>query len=137
MLEKLKIKIDEHQQLVLKINSLEEELKQLKHQLSDIEEITLPNLLDELDMPTVTFNDGTKISKVERLFTRVIGANKDAAFEWLRENGHGDIIKMYENVHHLTLNSLGQECIENGINLPSELFDQYLKRSVKINHGAK
>lgn len=137
MLEDLKNLVDAHRELLLTINKLDAELKELKNKLSDIEEIEIPVLLDRLDMPQVKFNDGTIVNLNERLFTKIKSSNKDAAFDWLRENGHSEIIKTTENVHHATMDSLGRELIEEGINLPSELFDQYLRRIAKISHGEK
>ena len=87
---------------------------------------------------------------------------KAAAFKWLRNNGRGDVIKnditvtfgsgednkaadyavlargqgfepvQKENVHAQTLKAIVGECVETGLDMPSDVFKTYVGNRTKI-----
>ena len=87
---------------------------------------------------------------------------KAAAFKWLRENGRGDVIKnditvtfgsgednkaaqyavlargqgfepvQKENVHAQTLKAIAGECVESGVDIPSDVFKTFVGNQTKI-----
>ena len=87
---------------------------------------------------------------------------KAAAFKWLRNNGRGDVIKndisvtfgsgednkasqymtlargqgfepiQKENVHAQTLKAIVGECVESGIDMPSDVFKTFVGNQTKI-----
>lgn len=72
---------------------LEQALKDKKKDLQRVIEQDLPEAMDAIGMSEFTLTDGTKIS-VKTFYTANITAeNKDEAFAWLDEHGHGGIIK--------------------------------------------
>jgi hypothetical protein len=50
---------------------------------------------------------------------------KEPAFSWLRQEGHGDIIKVEPTVHPETLAAWGRAELEMGNELPEALFSIY------------
>jgi hypothetical protein len=90
---------------------------------------------------------------------------KAAAFKWLRNNGRGDVIKnditvtfgsgednkaadyavlargqgfepvQKENVHAQTLKAIVGECVETGLDMPSDVFKTYVGNRTKITRS--
>lgn len=49
---------------------------------------------------------------------RINQDDQEAAFAWLRENGHGGLIKQKEEIHHGTLTAWAKERMEAGEEVP-------------------
>ena len=75
------------------IGNTEERLRKLKEQYRRLSEEDLPQKMAELGMQDMRFEDGSRITIDMFYATRINKNNRDAAHEWLREQGHGDIIK--------------------------------------------
>lgn len=112
----------------------EAELKQLKQQLAVVAEDHLPSLMEELDMDRFETKDGLVVDVKETIHAHISQANKAAAYTWLRDNGHGSLIKVRttEGVHHSTLKSLVNELVADGEDFPQEEFGVYRQRKAKI-----
>ena len=74
------------------IEACENKLKDLKGQKAKIEENYIPSLMEEMGQTEGTWN-GVRVKLVQKIDARITEAKKEAAFEWLRENGHDGIIK--------------------------------------------
>lgn len=74
---------------------LEEALVVAKESLRYISEVRLPELMDELGIPTFSTADGLKITIKETLRASMGRSDdeKDEALDWLEKNGHGALIK--------------------------------------------
>jgi hypothetical protein len=71
----------------------EEELKQLKQQADAISGEVIPTMMQELNISTLKLADGSAV-EVKPVYGASISAErKEEAFEWLRSNGLGDLIK--------------------------------------------
>lgn len=88
--------------LELEIANLEERLKEHNIKLYDLTTKTLPDLMAELRIPSITIdaegNEPAYELKAVPFYRANIAAEwppekKAAAFAWLDENGHGDLIK--------------------------------------------
>lgn len=82
-LEELKLKEAAGQAL---LNALSDEIREL-------ETVTLPDGLKNLGIKEITLASGAKISLIDVISASITDENREAAHAWLREHGHGDIIK--------------------------------------------
>jgi hypothetical protein len=154
---KLKDKEDE-------IASLEEQLKTKKLEADDISSRVIPELLAEQGLSEIKLADGSKVS-VKKEFRCTLPKDelkRTAAYQWLRDQGLGDIIKNnifvtfgkgeddkaeqllnlaaengYEpqqksDVAWMTLTALFRERIESGLDMPSDVFSTWIKDKTKI-----
>lgn len=75
------------------IGNVEERLQRLKDQQRELSEQLIPDKLSQLGVTNLKLNDGSQIS-AETFYRARISADKVFdAHAWLRDNGHGDIIK--------------------------------------------
>ena len=140
----------------------EEELKQLKQQADAISGEVIPTMMQELNISTLKLADGSAV-EVKPVYGASISAErKEEAFEWLRSNGLGDLIKnevtvsfgrnednkaiayatlaqgqgfqpsQKLKVEPMTLKALVRECLESGKEMPTELFNVFAGNRTKI-----
>jgi len=75
------------------VDRAENNLRTAKEEYNEICNKLLPSAMDSLGLSELTLDDGTKIG-VETFYQASISKDaKDAAFDWLDSEGHGDIIK--------------------------------------------
>lgn len=97
--------------------------------ISYVREVTLPARFDHEKVKT--FNtDRFRVTRTVNLLCGIIPDQKEAAWDWLRENGLGDLIK--PTVNSSSLNAAAKEQIENGKELPEELFRTHSKDGTSI-----
>ena len=75
------------------IGNTEERLRKLKEQYRRLSEEDLPQKMAELGMQDLRLEDGSRITIDMFYATRINKNNRGAAHAWLRQQGHGDIIK--------------------------------------------
>ena len=154
---KLKQKEDE-------IALLEEQLKSKKAEADDIGSRVIPELLAEQGLSEIKLADGSKVS-VRKEFRATVPKDdmkREAALQWLRDQGLGDIIKnnvtvsfgkgeddkaeqllnlaaengfepqQKSDVAWNTLTALYQERVQSGLDMPSESFSLWIKDKTKI-----
>ena len=76
-----------------KIEKAEEELKKLKDVESTLSEQTIPNLMQKAGVQLLKLADGSSVEIKPFFSARIPASKSEEAFNWLRENGHGDLIK--------------------------------------------
>ena len=76
-----------------KISTVEEELKKLKEVETTLSEQTIPNLMQQAGISMLKLADGSSVEVKPFYSARIPASKSDEAFNWLRENGHGDLIK--------------------------------------------
>tara|TARA_Y100001938_G_scaffold149744_1_gene237741 strand:- start:379 stop:924 length:546 start_codon:yes stop_codon:yes gene_type:complete len=76
-----------------KILTTEEELKKLKDVETTLSEQTIPNLMQQAGVSLLKLADGTGVEVKPFYSARIPASKSEEAFNWLRENGHGDLIK--------------------------------------------
>ena len=146
------------------IASLEEQLKNKKAEADDISSRVIPELLAEQGLSEIKLADGSKVS-VKKEFRCTLPKDevkREAAYQWLRQQWLGDIIKNnvfvtfgkgeddkakqlldlaaangYEpqqksDVAWMTLTALFRERIEAGLDMPSDVFNTWIKDKTKI-----
>ena len=147
------------------IKVAEENLKQLKKQADTLSGEVIPTMMTEMNISTMKLADGSAI-EVKPVYGASIPADKkEEAFNWLRENGLGDLIKNevtvsfgrnednkaaeyavlaqgqgYQptqklKVEPMTLKALVRERIESGKDMPSDLFNVFAGNKTKITRA--
>jgi len=142
---------------------VDEEL--LKNKKRDIEKISgeiIPTLLSEMGLSSLKLADGSAVEVKPYYAANISLKNREAAYNWLRSNGLGDIIKNeitvsfgrnednkaaeYANlargqgfqptqklkVEPMTLKALVRERIEAGKPLPTEIFNVFIGNKTTI-----
>ncbi len=148
------------------ILDLEQKLKDEKKALLKMTDEDLPSLLAEAGLSSFTLDDGSKVEIKQTYGGSILVENRPKAFEWLRENEHGDIIKnkvscqfgqgedqeaeafvrmaqsqgyptdQKEEVHPQKLRAWIKEMVEKGNEFPMELFGAYIGQRAVIK-GSK
>ena len=90
---KLANKIKEMQTIQKDIEQNEEYLKQRKKDLELISGEVIPTMLTEMGLSYLKLADGSSVEVKTNYSASITLANKEKAFNWLRENDLGDIIK--------------------------------------------
>ena len=161
-INKLANKIKEMQSIQKDIEQNEEYLKQRKKELELISGEAIPTMLTEMGLSYLKLTDGSSVEVKTNYSATITLANKEKAFNWLRENGLGDIIKNeltvsfgrnednkaaayadlakgqgYQptqklKVEPMTLKALVRERIEGGKPLPTEIFNVFIGNKTTI-----
>jgi hypothetical protein len=76
-----------------KILTAEAEVKKLKEVETTLSEQTIPNLMQQAGISMLKLADGSSVEVKPFYSARIPASKSDEAFSWLRENGHGDMIK--------------------------------------------
>ena len=91
--QKLSEELEKLKTIQAQIQKKEEELKDLKSDEKVQSGVVIPKIMEEMNLKTLTLRDGSEVS-VKKIYSATIKADKKAeAYQWLRNNGLGDIIK--------------------------------------------
>jgi len=157
---------------VIDLQKLEEEimkeetlLKQKKERADKISSEVIPEIMESMKLKTLKLQDGSAIEVKEIYSATIPVANREGAYQWLRENDLGDLIKNevtvsfgrgednkasnYANlarengfepaqklkVEPMTLKALYRERVENKGDLPSEHFNLFKGNKTKITRS--
>ena len=140
----------------------EAHVKELKKQIDMVGGEVIPTMMQEMNISTMKLADGSAVEVKPVYGASIPTAKKEEAFKWLRDNDLGDLIKNevtvsfgrnednkasnYANlaqgqgyqpvqklkVEPMTLKALVRERIENGLDMPSELFNVFSGNRTKI-----
>ena len=153
------------QKLEDEIKADEEKLKQKKEAADKISEQVIPEIMESMKLKTMKLHDGSAI-EVKQIYSATIPVDKrEGAFNWLRNNDLGDLIKNeitvsfgrnednkareYANlaesngyqpqqklkVEPMTLKALYRERVEGKQDLPSEHFNLFKGNKTKITRS--
>ena len=144
------------------IAKLEESIEYKKQQMDKIGSEIIPNLLAEQGISSLKLADGSSVDVNKSYNCTIKKDEMESAYNWLRENGLGDIIKNevsvqfgkgeddkaeqlldlaaqegYEpsqksKVEPMTLKALYRERVEAGLDMPSQFFNVFIKDQTKI-----
>ena len=161
-INKLADKIKELQASQLELQEQEDAIKQKKKDIEHLSGEVIPTMLSEMGLSYLKLQDGSSVEVKTNYSATITQANKEEAFNWLRENGLGDIIKNeisvsfgrnednkaadYANlakgqgfepqqklkVEPMTLKALVRERMEAGKEMPTELFNIYVGNKTTI-----
>jgi len=152
-------RLDNLQKEILK---QEDDLKQTKKDFEHLSGEVIPTMMSEMGLSHLKLMDGSSVDVKPNYSASITIANREAAFNWLRENNLGDIIKNeisvsfgrnednkaadyavlaegqgYQpqqklKVEPMTLKALVRERIEAGKEMPTELFNIYVGNKTTI-----
>jgi hypothetical protein len=144
------------------IKANEELLKNKKKELERISGEVIPTMLSEMGLSSLKLADGSAVDVKPYYAANISLKNREEAYNWLRSNGLGDIIKneitvsfgrdednkaaQYANlakgqgyqptqklkVEPMTLKALVRERIENGKDMPTDIFNVFVGNRTKI-----
>ena len=154
---------------VIKLRNLEEQIaasedhtKTLKEKARALSQGVIPEMMKEMNVTKLKLKDGASIEVTNFYSARITPDKQELAFNWLRENGLGDIIKNdvtvtfgrgednkamayatlakgqgYEpvqkiGVHAQTLKAVVRERTESGQDMPADLFNPFVGNQTKI-----
>jgi len=147
------------------IEKVESKLKKLKKDAEVISGEVIPTMMVEMNIKTIKLADGTGVEVKPVYGASIPTAKKEEAFNWLRNNGLGDLIKNditvsfgrnednkaaqyavlaqgqgFEPVQKLkvepmTLKALVRERLEAGQEMPSDLFNVFAGSRTKITRA--
>ena len=148
--------------LLQKIETSENNLKDLKKAYQHISGEVIPTMMSEMGLSELKLQDGSHLKVATSYRATITEANKEAAFTWLRNNGLGDIIKNeisvsfgrnednkaadyaalaqergYQptqklKVEPMTLKALVRERLEAGKEMPTEIFNVFVGNKTTI-----
>jgi hypothetical protein len=155
---------------VLSLQSLENEIKEdeekikIKKERADkLSGEVIPTMMKEMSLSSLKLADGSSVEVKPVYGASIPVAKREEAFNWLRNNGLGDLIKNeitvsfgrnednkamayailakgqgYEpaqklKVEPMTLKALVRERLESGQEMPFELFNVFAGNKTKIN----
>lgn len=81
------------QELEAQVRELEAGIDSRKKDIQELRTKTIPDLLRSAGLNSFTLADGTEVQLKDELFPDIPAAKREEAYTWLRENGHGDLIK--------------------------------------------
>ena len=161
-INKLADKIKELQAQQEQLQIQEDAVKQKKKDIEYLSGEVIPTMLSEMGLSFLKLQDGSSVEVKTNYSATITQAKKAEAFNWLRENGLGDIIKNeisvsfgrnednkaadYANlaksqgldpmqklkVEPMTLKALVRERIEAGKEMPTELFNIFVGNKTTI-----
>ena len=147
------------------IEAAEENLKLLKKKRDHISGEVIPTMMTEMGLSELKLSDGSHLKVSTSYKAHITEANKETAFNWLRTNGLGDIIKneisvsfgsnednkaadyaelakgqglqptRKMKVESMTLKALVRERIEAGKEMPTEIFGVFSENKTTIKRN--
>jgi len=147
------------------IEDTESRLKLLKKKRDHISGEIIPTMMSEMGFAELKMDDGSHLKVSTSYRATITEANKEAAYNWLRNNGLGDIIKneisvsfgrnednkaatyaelakgqgfqptQKMKVEPMTLKALVRERIEAGKEMPTEIFGVFSENKTTIKRN--
>jgi hypothetical protein len=147
------------------IEDAEARLKLLKKKRDHISGEVIPTMMSEMGLAELKLHDGSHLKVSTSYRATITEANKESAFNWLRNNGLGDIIKneisvsfgrnednkaatyaelakgqgfqptQKMKVEPMTLKALVRERIEAGKEMPTEIFGVFSENKTTIKRN--
>ena len=144
------------------IEDIEKKLKEKKQDLDVISGEVIPTMMSEMGLSQLKLVDGSQIDVKPFYNASITVANRESAFNWLRQNGLGDIIKnevvvsfgrgednkaaeyaelakgrglqpaQKLKVEPMTLKALVRQRIEAGEEMPTEIFSIFVGNKTTI-----
>ena len=151
--------------VIKNIEGAEDNLKDLKKKRDHISGEVIPTMMSEMGLAELKLHDGSHLKVSTSYKAHISEANKEQAFNWLRDNGLGDIIKneisvsfgrnednkaadyaelakgqgfqptQKMKVEPMTLKALVRKRAEAGKDMPTELFGIFSENKTTIKRN--
>ena len=154
--------VERLESLQTRLDLQEDNIKNTKKELEHLSGEVIPTMMSEMGLSHLKLMDGSSVDVKPNYSANITIANREAAFNWLRNNGLGDIIKNeilvsfgrnednkaadYAALAHergfqptqklkvepMTLKALVRERIEAGKEMPTEIFGVFTENKTTI-----
>ena len=161
-IQSLADQVEKLEDLQKRLELQEDNLKNTKKQIDHLSGEVIPTMMSEMGLSHLKLMDGSSVDVKPNYSANITIANREAAFNWLRNNGLGDIIKneilvsfgrnednkaadyavlaqergfqptQKLKVEPMTLKALVRERIEAGKEMPTELFNVFVGNKTTI-----
>ena len=161
-IQSLADQVEKLESLIKRLDLQEDNIKSTKKELEHLSGEVIPTMMSEMGLSHLKLVDGSSVDVKPHYSANITIANKEAAFNWLRNNGLGDIIKneisvsfgrnednkaadyaelargqglepqQKLKVEPMTLKALVRERIEAGKDMPTELFNVFVGNKTTI-----
>ena len=161
-IDKLSTKVKELRGIGQSIETLEDSLKKTKKDYEHLSGEIIPTMMSEMGLSQIKLMDGSSVDVKPYYAANISLKNREAAYNWLRSNGLGDIIKneiivsfgrdednkatTYVNlargqgyqptqklkVEPMTLKALVRERTEAGKEMPTDIFNVFVGNRTKL-----
>ena len=164
-IQSLADQVEKLEDLQKRLELQEENIKNTKSEIQKVSGDIIPTMMSEMGLAELKLHDGSHLKVSTSYRATITEANKEAAFNWLRENGLGDIIKneilvsfgrnednkaadyaelaksqglqptQKMKVEPMTLKALVRERIEAGKDMPTEIFGVFSENKTTIKRN--
>ena len=164
-IQSLADQVEKLESLNKSLEQQEENMKNTKSQIQKDSGDLIPTMMSEMGLAELKLQDGSHLNVSTSYRATITEANKEAAFNWLRTNGLGDIIKneisvsfgrnednkaasyaalakgqgfqptQKMKVEPMTLKALVRERIEAGKEMPTEIFGVFSENKTTIKRN--
>jgi hypothetical protein len=161
-IQSLADQVERLENLQQEVENADKQLKEKKKNLDYLSGEVIPTMMSEMGLSHLKLMDGSSVDVKPHYSANITIANKEAAFNWLRNNGLGDIIKneisvsfgrnednkaadyaelakgqgfqptQKMKVEPMTLKALVRERIEAGKEMPTEIFNIFIGNKTTI-----
>ena len=161
-IQSLADQVEKLESLNTRLQLQEDNIKNTKKDIERISGEVIPTMMTEMGLSELKLQDGSHLKVATSYKAHISEANKEAAYNWLRNNGLGDIIKneisvsfgrnednkaanyaelakgqgfqptQKMKVEPMTLKALVRERIEAGKDMPTEIFGVYTENKTTI-----
>jgi ABC-type Fe3+-citrate transport system substrate-binding protein len=146
-IQSLADQVEKLEDLQKRLELQEENMKSTKAEIQKVSGDIIPTMMSEMGLAELKLYDGSHLKVSTSYRATITEANKEAAFNWLRENGLGDIIKNEISVSfgrnednkaadyaELAKSSV-RERIEAGKEMPTEIFGVFSENKTTIKRN--
>jgi ABC-type Fe3+-citrate transport system substrate-binding protein len=164
-IQSLADQVEKLEELHGRLQTQEQIMKDTKKQIERLSGEVIPTMMSEMGLAELKLQDGSHLKVSTSYRATITEANKEAAFNWLRNNGLGDIIKneisvsfgrnednkaatyaelakgqgfqptQKMKVEPMTLKALVRERIEAGKEMPTEIFGIFSENKTTIKRN--
>ena len=164
-IQSLADQVEKLESLNTRLQLQEDNIKNTKKDIERISGEVIPTMMTEMGLSELKLQDGSHLKVATSYRATISEANKEAAFNWLRNNGLGDIIKneisvsfgrnednkaanyaelakgqgfqptQKMKVEPMTLKALVRERIEAGKEMPTEIFGVFSENKTTIKRN--
>ena len=161
-IQSLADQVEKLESLQTRLELQEDNIKSTKKEIERLSGDIIPTMMSEMGLAELKLQDGSHLKVSTSYRATITEANKEAAFNWLRDNGLGDIIKneisvsfgrnednkaanyaelakghgfqptQKMKVEPMTLKALVRERIEAGKEMPTEIFGGFSENKTTI-----
>ena len=164
-IQSLADQVEKLEELQSRLQTQEQIMKDTKKQIERLSGEVIPTMMSEMGLAELKLQDGSHLKVSTSYRATITEANKEEAFNWLRNNGLGDIIKneisvsfgrnednkaatyaelakgqgfqptQKMKVEPMTLKALVRERIEAGKEMPTEIFGIFSENKTTIKRN--